>query len=91
MNPLWMRDAFATAGMPAPGGPQFIERNVMQNAGGAGASITANADYVYVFRDGVIYQFDARNLRPMGQVAVPESPRRENHRDSRRNPPREEP
>ena len=39
--------------------------------------MTANSDYLFVLRGGVLYQYDAKDLRLLKQVRLPEpEPRR---------------
>lgn len=97
MNPPWRREPGPVARMePMPGGPGAwppTEFGVMPLPPLPGAYIAANAEYVYVFKDNVIYQFEARTLNLVRQVEVPEArgpgPRGPERDELRRLGPRE--
>ena len=79
MDPPW-RQEFARAAEradPAPGDaqrPRFADITGPVPAGNV--AVTANSEFVFVVRDGVLYQFGARDLNLLKQTNIPEPPRR---------------
>jgi hypothetical protein len=68
-RPFAVRFAAPPPGQPAPGG-----RFPPVPLGPVPDMMTANDRYVYVLRGDVLYQFDARDLKLLRQVRLPERP-----------------
>ena len=75
MDPPWHRDV-ARAGDQPPQGDAQRPRLAELTAPAASVAVTANGEFVYVVRDGVLYQFGARDLNFLKQTNIPEPPRR---------------
>ena len=87
MDPPWRRELARAGDAPPPGDtqrPRFAEFGTTASA--ANVAVTANGEFVYVVRDGVLYQFGARDLNLLKQTNIPEPPRRAGRQQGARQP-----
>jgi len=78
-RPPWQNELAGMPGDPPRGRPDESSPPDLRGPFGplsAGGTITTSSDYVYVLKDDVIYQFDARSLKFLRQTPVPTADRR---------------